>query len=283
MALLSTIYEVTIVKLSVVTVTYNSGEKLKKTIDSIISQSFTDFEIIVKDGLSTDGSLKLISNDSRLHVYSCRDTGIYDAMNQAVEHVSGEYVLFLNCGDVLHDIYVLEKVNAFITSDSPQKELYYGDVFVSTRNGVIPAADQLDDYTLITRTICHQCLFFSKSIFTKRKYDYHRFGLAADMGLYVACLKADGMKAAHMPFIVSNYEGGGVSETAETKRQNIKAKQKIMKAFYTKKECQKVVVKKIIHLRYLKEWLSCSEVFLGMYEWVAGVFDRKMTIGYQQR
>ena len=270
-------------KLSVVTVTYNSGEKLKKTIDSIISQSFTDFEIIVKDGMSTDGSLKSISNDTRLHIFSCRDTGIYDAMNQAVELVSGEYILFLNCGDVLHDIYVLEKVNAFITSDAIPKELYYGDVFVSTRNGVIPAAEQLDDYTLITRTICHQCLFFSKNIFTKRKYDYDRFGLAADMGLYVACLKVDGMKAAHMPFIVSDYEGGGASETVETKRQIIKAKKKIMKAFYTKKECKKVVVKKIIHLRYLKEWISCSDVFFDLYEWAAGVFDRKLTIGYQER
>ena len=218
-------------KISVVTVTYNSGEKLKMTIDSVLSQSFTDFEIIVKDGLSNDNSLDLIPKDVRIKVYSCKDVGIYDAMNQAIEHISGEYVLFLNCGDVLHNIHVFEKVNTFIESDQKPKKLYYGDVFVSTRNGIIPALDQFNDYTLITRTICHQCIFFAKSIFTRRTYNYLEFGLAADMGLYIACIKADRMKAVHMPFIITDYEGGGASEKAETKRQIIKAKRKIMKTF----------------------------------------------------
>lgn len=270
-------------KISIITVTFNSGEKLRTTIDSVITQKYSDFEIIIKDGLSEDNSLELLPHDSRIRVYRCKDTGIYDAMNQAVTHISGEYVLFLNCGDILHDQNVLNKVNDFIESELEKKELYYGDVFVSTRNGIIPAPDSLDDFSLITRTICHQCLFFSKKVFEKRKYDYQEFGLAADMGLYVACLKADGMKAKHMPFIVSDYEGGGTSETAETKRQIIRAKRKIMRAFYEKNEYRKVIIKKAITLKYLKEMISCSGILFKLYERVAASVNRKMAASYHEK
>ena len=263
-------------KISVITVTYNSGEKLKATIASVIAQSFHDFEIIIKDGLSGDNSLELIPEDSRVSICRCKDAGIYDAMNQAIRYVSGEYILFLNSGDVLHNPDVFKRVEEFIESDFEKRELYYGDVFVSTRNGVISAPEHLDNFTLITRTICHQCLFFSKKIFEKRFYNYREFGLASDMGLYVACIKKDGIKAKHMPFIISDYEGGGASETVETKKQIIKAKKKIMKTYFTKAECRKIVIRKIIQLKYLKEWLSCSRVFSRLYEGIASVLSKKI-------
>ena len=86
---------------SILVVCLNAGNKLKQTIESITAQDFNDYEIVVKDGGSTDGSLQKLAEDNRLRILQQRDTGIYDAMNQAAEAARGRYVYFLNCGDLL--------------------------------------------------------------------------------------------------------------------------------------------------------------------------------------
>ena len=80
------------VMFSIVVVCLNEGERLKKTIKNIRKQTYDNYEIIVKDGLSKDGSLETLPEDERIKVYCLKDTGIYDAMNQAVDKVSGDYV-----------------------------------------------------------------------------------------------------------------------------------------------------------------------------------------------
>ena len=69
---------------SIITVCFNAGDKLKNTLENILAQTFNDFEIIVKDGGSSDGSLDAILKDERIKVFSEKDKGIYDAMNVAV-------------------------------------------------------------------------------------------------------------------------------------------------------------------------------------------------------
>lgn len=268
-------------KISIITVTFNSGEKLIKTINSVLSQTFNNIEIIIKDGLSKDKSLECLPIDSRIKIYSTKDAGIYDAMNQAVKYASGDFYLFLNCGDTLYKQDVLERVNKIITRDHGKAEIYYGDVFVATRGSVIKAPDVLDDFTLITRTICHQCIFFSKYVFEKYTYNFKEFGLAADMGLYIQCLKESKMKAKYMPFIVTNYEGNGASETIKAKKQIVQSKKKIMKAFYSSKQYKKVVLKKIIMLKYLKEWISYSKLFYRGYEKIASFVNKIETGAYK--
>ena len=78
------------IRFSVITVCYNPGQALLDTVEKILEQTCTDFEIIVKDGLSTDGSVEKLPADPRIKVIRSKDAGIYDAMNQAVEASSGE-------------------------------------------------------------------------------------------------------------------------------------------------------------------------------------------------
>ena len=103
-------------KFTIITVSFNPGEKLKKTLRSVTEQTFADYEVIVKDGGSTDGSTDFLQKmeSPRIRLLSGKDAGIYDAMNRAVEQAAGEYVLFLNCGDVLADAGVLERAAAVI-------------------------------------------------------------------------------------------------------------------------------------------------------------------------
>ena len=90
-------------KFSIVTVCYNAGDKLYNTINTALAQTYDNFEIIVKDGMSKDDSLSKVLADARIKVIQTPDKGIYDAMNQALEHITGDYVYFLNCGDSFYN------------------------------------------------------------------------------------------------------------------------------------------------------------------------------------
>ena len=92
------------VKFSILVVCLNPGAKLAETVESIRKQEYRDYEIIVKDGGSKDGSVGLLPADEKIRLIEKKDTGIYDAMNQAVSEAAGEYVLFLNCGDLFRSL-----------------------------------------------------------------------------------------------------------------------------------------------------------------------------------
>ena len=100
---------------SILVVCLNAGQRLLDTIDSIINQTYQNYEIIIKDGESTDGSVEQVKSCyaeqmERIRIISQRDSGIYDAMNQACTYAKGDYYLFLNTGDSFYDEYVLEKI-----------------------------------------------------------------------------------------------------------------------------------------------------------------------------
>ena len=99
-------------KFSIITVSLNSGPKLLETVENILKQTYKDFEIIVKDGGSTDESLSKVKdlNSPFVKVVETPDKGIYDAMNEAVKYATGDYVLFLNAGDKFYSGDVLERV-----------------------------------------------------------------------------------------------------------------------------------------------------------------------------
>lgn len=86
---------------SIIVVCRNAGEKLQKTIASIREQTETDYEIIVQDGLSTDGSVEKLRTGADLKLFRERDEGIYDAMNRAVSHAAGQYLFSLTAETIL--------------------------------------------------------------------------------------------------------------------------------------------------------------------------------------
>lgn len=95
--------------LSIITVVFNCELTLSSTIESVVQQKFKDFEYIIIDGGSTDGTLQLLEDYSE-HIdikISEKDKGIYDAMNKGIGQASGEWIYFLNAGDVLYDKRVL--------------------------------------------------------------------------------------------------------------------------------------------------------------------------------
>ena len=107
-------------KFSIITVNFNNKEGLHNTIKSVINQTFRDFEYIVIDGGSTDGSIDILKKYDKYINYwiSEKDSGIYNAMNKGISKANGEYLNFMNSGDCFYALDVLEKVSKYgYTSD----------------------------------------------------------------------------------------------------------------------------------------------------------------------
>ena len=106
-------------KVSVITVSFNAVSCIERTIKSVISQRYNDFEYIIVDGQSNDGTIEIIQ---KYHAYISKwisepDRGIYNAMNKAVRICSGEYCIFMNAGDMFVNPLVLKQVSLFWMTD----------------------------------------------------------------------------------------------------------------------------------------------------------------------
>ena len=106
-------------KISIITINYNNLEGLKRTMESVVNQTWREFEYIVIDGGSTDRSAAYIASQSENIDYwvSEPDNGIYNAMNKGIAKATGEYLLFLNSGDSFYDANVLQNVSNFFNND----------------------------------------------------------------------------------------------------------------------------------------------------------------------
>ena len=191
---------------SIVVVSLNPGERLKNTLDSILKQTYTDYEVILKDGGSTDGSLQELvdtgyfENKNQIKIIQKQDKSIYDGMNQAVNELKGRYVQFLNCGDYFYSDTVLEEVARFIIEDrkesltntkesdefedknqetvsfaieamqSPVK-IYYGNQYNQVQDTIIYSAPAINDFTCYRNVPCHQVCFYDYRLFENRAYD----------------------------------------------------------------------------------------------------------------
>ena len=162
--------------ISIVTVTMNSGSLLRETIESVAVQKYRDFEYLVIDGASSDDSLETLEHFSDVVdiVVSEKDEGVYHAMNKAVTMASGEYVYFLNAGDVLLHDKVLELVATQLNNNGPSIFVGSGIRCSKDTGKLIFLEYQGEQFNLDffrKRTINHQCVFAHRQLFGLKKFD----------------------------------------------------------------------------------------------------------------
>ena len=194
-------------KFSIIIVSYNAGEKISETIENVLSQDFDNYEIIVKDGMSKDDTLERIPQNEKIRVYQEPDTGIYDAMNQATRYAKGEYVYFLNCGDLLADPYVLKNVSDAMDDT---KAIVYGDFICNHISYSSPK--NYNSFKAFYKWICHQSCFFNREFLLKEGGYDCQYRLAADYHFFVKCVVRDKNLFQYIPIPICIYERGGVSE-----------------------------------------------------------------------
>jgi glycosyltransferase involved in cell wall biosynthesis len=195
-------------KLSIITINYNNSIGLKKTIESVVSQSCSEFEFIVIDGGSQDVSKEIIElHQSKINYWvSEKDKGIYHAMNKGIRASSGEYILFLNSGDVLlDDVEILNKVVLNLN----QKALYYAPIFLSLNDIIKKRADypeNINEKFAFTNTICQQAVIYHTSLFYNNFFD-EKLKYISDWKMHFSLFKKK-IKFIHLniPFAIYDLE-----------------------------------------------------------------------------
>lgn len=211
-------------EISIITVTFNNLGGLKKTIESVKHQSVNMYEHIIIDGKSNDGTVNYLSSlkkHQKIHYISERDTGIYNAMNKGISLSKGNWLIFLNAGDVFCSKDTLEQLykTGFFLDET--LGLIYGDK-MDCQNVIIKAQQQMGCLFYGEMPACHQSMFFRNDI----RYDesYKIFG---DIDL-LSKLYMKGVKHKYIELPVSIYEGGGIS----SKISWLKRKEKFRSLLY---------------------------------------------------
>ena len=212
-------------KLSIITVNLNNKDGLQKTIESVISQTYKDFEWIVIDGGSTDGSKELIEKHSNYISYwvSEPDKGIYNAMNKGIRAAKGEYLQFLNSGDFLMNSTVLED----FFSQGYNSDIMYGYVArniegkVQNLSGFL-SKDNISLIDLYYQTIPHQGSFFKASLFEQFGLYNENLKIVADREFYIKTIIYGNVSVKFIPITVSFFEDGGISSTSPKYQQEKK-------------------------------------------------------------
>ncbi|WP_010255426.1 glycosyltransferase family 2 protein [Treponema primitia] len=190
-------------KISIITVTLNSELTLENTILSVINQKDVNIEYIIIDGNSSDDTLKIIEKyrDSIALIISERDDGIYDAMNKGIKYATGEFLLFLGSDDILANVNVISNVSKSIDD---LNAVYYGDSYFFKRN--ILHSGIFCELKLFNINICHQSIFYPKSIYKKNIYNI-KYKYLADYDYNLKIYKTTRFYYINMLITLFNDEG----------------------------------------------------------------------------
>ncbi len=274
-------------KISVITVCLNSGEKLGVTLDSILRQDCQDVEVILKDGGSTDGSVEKwrqenasIPGIEKVRIFVEKDRGIYDAMNQAVSHASGDFLLFLNCGDRFADEGVLKRTLDYLEEEEKagtdlDRLVLYGDTCGEKNDVVIASAPEITGFTCYRNIPCHQSCFYSAALCREKPYDL-QYRIRADYDHFLWCYYRAGAKMRHMDFPVAVYEGGGFSEKRENRERDRQEHREITGKYMGRGELFRYRAVMACTLAPLRKAMAESRCFSGFYHWLKErVYKRK--------
>jgi glycosyltransferase involved in cell wall biosynthesis len=247
---------------SIIIVCLNPGEKLKSTLDSVFMQSFTDYEIIIKDGLSSDGTENFVNPTARF--FSQADTGIYDAMNQAVAKAKGQFVYFLNCGDTLYDEQVLAEVKRQI-DENESTGIYYGNVYEMLSAQTVHANPHLGRFACYRHLPCHQACFVRRELLVERPFQTE-YQVRADYEHFLWCFLEKKAGARYIPLTVARYEGAGFSESKENRRKMADEHRKIVSLYMSKGELFKYRLIMALTLAPLRRALARNKATAGFYQ-----------------
>lgn len=250
---------------SIVVVCLNAGESLRKTVDSILFQTFSDYEIIIKDGLSVDDSLTKLPKDERIRIFEKADTGIYDAMNQAVEKAEGEYIFFLNCGDVFYDKRVLEVVSGQIAEYMGKRPaIFYGDIFERLTAQRVSSNPHMDAFGCYRNVPCHQACFYAGTLMEQKQFDTG-YRVRADYEHFLWCYFMGNAETIYMKLMIADYEGGGFSETKENRRKSAREHREIVSKYMSAVQIVKYKAIMFVTLSWLRSWAAGNSVTAGVY------------------
>lgn len=215
-------------KVSIVTINYSNVEGLKKTLSSVVEQSYRDIEHIIIDGGSTDGSVDAIkeyvaanpSNDPffkhTINWVSEKDNGIYNAMNKGIRKSTGAYVQILNSGDIFAAPDAVERMVAAI-ENAEYPELLYGNMIKKDyTTGKILGKSKEVEYSLrqyYTSTMNHDCCYIRRDVYDKYGLYDESLKIVSDWKWFLQAIGLGNVKPVYADIDVTIFDCSGISET----------------------------------------------------------------------
>ncbi len=222
--------------ISVITACKNEKMTIEQTILSVLSQTCTDYELIIIDGGSTDGTLDIIEKykDKISYFISEKDSGIYNAMNKGIEASRGDILYFLNANDTLFDEHVFAKiVKSF--DENPEAQFIFGDAnCISQGQAQIVSHVKYHNhyYLFINNYLHHQAMFYKKELFEKFGYYDEKYFIAGDADRNVCFLIKHNTPTLYLNKPLTNYSLNGISCDLKYKKLIDKEAKEIYLKYY---------------------------------------------------
>ena len=241
-------------KLSIITINYNNAKGLKKTIDSVINQTYKGFEYIVIDGASNDGSVDVIKDyESKIDYWvSQKDNGIYHAMNKGILKASGEYLLFLNSGDWFIDSEILKNTIGSVE----RAEIVYADGYIEKEEGsrMLIKIPEMPGLKFFSKTsLFHPSSFIKRQLFNQfGLYNEHN-KIVSDWEFFIKTMLIHKVSYKKIPYVISVIEENGISrnpEFADLLKNEIKT---TLAKYFTEAELETAKSNKITQVEYNKK------------------------------
>ena len=219
---------------TVITVTYNAINTIERTIKSVQEQTYNQIEHIIVDGKSTDGTIELIKQlkDANTHWISEKDNGIYDAMNKGTSLAKGNYICYLNAGDVFHEKETVEKM-MILAKANESPDILYGETVIVDIKGEFLHNRRLKAPAKLTwksfkqgMLVCHQAFIIHRRIFEPYDLSY-RF--SADVDWCIRLMK-ESSSIVNTKLTLIKYLNEGV--TTANRKESLKERYAIMSKHY---------------------------------------------------
>lgn len=221
-------------KVSVITICHNEALKIRRTLESIHNQTFNDFEHIVIDGNSSDGTKEIISSFAgRLsHFVSEPDSGIYEAQNKGIKLAQGDYLIFINGGDCLHDHDVFKD----IFEQDQAADIIYGNLLIEEADGSAtlgrsPLKITLD--FLLRGTLWHPVSFIHRSLFKKYGCYDESLKIVADYDFFLKVLMVEQANALHVDRTISRFNTDGIGSSPEYQTLHDSERAAVQRRYFT--------------------------------------------------
>jgi glycosyltransferase involved in cell wall biosynthesis len=224
-------------KLSIITINRNNAAGLEKTMQSVVSQTFREFEYIVIDGASTDGSVEVIkkyeAQFAHLKWVSELDSGIYNAMNKGIRIASGKYVQILNSADCLASDEVTERMMKALT-EAGCPSILYGNMIKCYPDGrkmvdKCFAGQKISMLGMFTGTLNHDPAYIRRELFEKYGYYDESLKIVSDWKWYLQSIILGGEKPRYVDLDVTLFDMTGISENADSKEMIRRERETVLK------------------------------------------------------
>ena len=231
---------------TIATCTYNAGNELPPTLQSVLEQDYPYVEHLIIDGASKDNTMSLLEDYKRnnghsaqghkINIVSEPDSGLYDAMNKALQQAQGDFILFLNAGDRFHEATTLSKVAASGEDIQRMPAVMYGDTDIVDSQGRFLRHRRLEPPERLTwksfsqgMLVCHQAFFAKMSLASHCLYRKDKYRFSADFDWCIRLLKEaeqQSLQIVNTHCVVADYLDGGM--TTQNHRKSLKERFFIM-------------------------------------------------------